>query len=161
MRKFLLAFGSLILFIGVFSSSFAASDNPDEKINEFYQRVWSPYCPGNSLLECPSSQAEELREELKRRYQAGQSMTELENFLKSTYGDRVRMEPPKTFRGSLAYFIPWLAFLIVLIFLAFYWKKRIRPLKKIKTNTEAPAQQNPHQTEIEKQIEEELQERLS
>jgi len=156
-------FGLLILCLS-FSATISpglSSDNPDEKINKFYQRVWSPYCRGNSLLECPSSQAEELRETLKSRYRAGQSMEDLEAFLKAKYGDQVRMEPPQTLRGSLAYFIPWVAFVIVLIFLGIYWRKRIKPTQNVEMATSSANEESKSFSAIEKQIQDELEERLS
>lgn len=143
--------------------TYARSAESEQTLNEFYQKVWSPYCKGNSLLECPSSQAEELRDELGKRYEAGASLDELRVFLKQLYGDQVRMEPENNLRGLLAYLIPWLAFMFVAVGLYFYWQKRIRPRKKSsqQTETKKPGSASQTSNENQKEIEEELRERLS
>ncbi|TVQ77677.1 MAG: hypothetical protein EA369_08820 [Bradymonadales bacterium] len=131
---------------------FVESSSQDLKL--FYQRVWSPYCKGNSLLECPSGTAEALRDEIRRRYEAGASFEELEAFLIDRYGSEVKMLPTEDFRGSLAYSIPYVLFYLALLFLVIYWASRIRSLSQSKASThDAPNQPR-------REIESELDERL-
>lgn len=143
-----------------FLLSFDVSTPRDpQELQAFFQRVWSPYCKGNSLLECPSGQAIELRDTLKAAYEGGASFVELEAQLKQMYGDQIYMEPPSNWRGQLAYTLPWIAFFIVVTGLFFFWKKRTRdPL------SQQPATPNSSRpiadSEELRRIEEEIQERL-
>lgn len=162
MRAFIFLFLTFFLSLN-FSFTHARSAESEQTLNEFYQKVWSPYCKGNSLLECPSGQAEELRDELGKRYEAGASLDDLRVFLKGIYGDQVRMEPENNLRGLLAYLIPWLAFIFVAVGLYFYWQKRIRPRKKSVEKARASEMNSKHEASSanQKEIEEELRERLS
>jgi cytochrome c-type biogenesis protein CcmH/NrfF len=133
-----------------------AADTQDLKL--FYQRVWSPYCKGNSLLECPSGSAEALREDLRVQFENGASFEELEAYLISKYGSQVKMLPESNRRGSLAYWIPWIAFLFVLWGLGLFWKDRVRRRKNSQTPDKNLSSANP--VDKNSELELEIQERL-
>lgn len=140
-------------------ASLLLGQSPDpQELNEFFQRVWSPYCKGNSLLECPSGAAIELRDELKSMYLNGASLEELELALKKEYGDRVQMEPPFSWRGQLAYLLPWLAFFIALFGIFMFWKKRTKSMNQ--SLPADPIAKKPANSDALKRLEDELAERM-
>lgn len=155
---------SFLLLAGSFVLSFEVSAQQYPELKEFYQRVWSPYCKGNSLLECPSGQAEKLRDELRRQYESGKNLNQLEKYLEAQYGNQVRMEPKPSARGALAYLIPGFLFIFVCTGLALYWRKRLKPEQPSSSSEKSPtsgeANTKSKQDAVSK-IEEELKERLS
>jgi cytochrome c-type biogenesis protein CcmH/NrfF len=91
------------------------------------KEIWSPYCKGVSLLECPSSQAEKLREEIYIRTGAGESVDAVVVDINERYGNILRMSPDFSGREGLAYWLPWIFFLIVGVGGVLWWlKKRVR-----------------------------------
>lgn len=141
-----------------------AQTRDQQALHEFFERVWSPYCKGNSLLECPSSTAIELRRQLKQEYDAGASFEELELMLKERYGDQVHMEPPASFRGSLAYWLPWALFFAALFGLFLFWKKRTKSFLSTEDPNHAAEAESFSSSEFSseelKKIEDEVNERL-
>jgi hypothetical protein len=58
----------------------AQETTPDIEVEAraLFTSIMSPYCPGSLLNECPSSQAAELREEIRGRLQAGDTREQIE-----------------------------------------------------------------------------------
>ncbi|MGA0162636.1 MAG: cytochrome c-type biogenesis protein [Bdellovibrionota bacterium] len=125
--------------------------SPREDLNDLMKNIWSPYCKGISLLECPSSKAEELRDSIRVEFESGKSIAEIKASLRSRYGNQLRMEPETQGRGQLAYMIPWIAFLIAAILIAIYWRKRTKPVSSSLTN-EKSAESNEVLEEIERRL---------
>lgn len=136
-RSFLLAFlfyASVVANAQVTSSS-ASSKDPAN----FFSRIWSPYCHGISLLECPSSQAEDLRKEIRQRMSAGETEEAIFSELNEKHPGTLRMEPSRSGRESLAYWIPWVLFAFVASFVVLFWRSRKKRLANTKRETK-PAQ---------------------
>ncbi len=102
------------------------------------KNIWSPYCKGISLLECPSSRAEELRDSIRSEWEAGKSVADIKVQLRSSYGNQLRMEPETSLRGQLAYAIPWIAFLMTSILVGIYWRKRTKPTIGPQSSLQSP-----------------------
>ncbi|MEN8181573.1 MAG: cytochrome c-type biogenesis protein CcmH [Myxococcota bacterium] len=83
--------------------------------------LMSPYCPGRTLADCPSENAEQLRGWIVAQEEGGRSQTEVEAELYETFGDVLRQTPAPTGIGLAAYAAPILLFLaggaLVVIFL--------------------------------------------
>lgn len=73
--------------------------------------MMSPYCPGRSLIECPSPQATELRLWIAAQEKAGLSRGEVEAQLFQQFGDQLRHSPRAEGFGLWAYLVPGLALL--------------------------------------------------
>src|SRR3989338_4422241 len=84
----------------IFSFLILVSVSSAENDDAFMRQIWSPYCPGISLLECTSSQAEVLRSNIRSRLKAGIPAEEIWQDLRKTYGDQIRMEPAGRGRRS-------------------------------------------------------------
>ncbi len=94
------------------------------------KNIWSPYCKGISLLECPSSQAEELRNEVYERIRNGENFKKIYVDLQSRYGEGVlRMSPDSSGREGLSYWIPWVLIFAAALFVGLFWKFRPRKVR--------------------------------
>ena len=56
-------------------------------------QVWSPYCPGRLLIDCPTKQADELRAEIERRIDAGQSSDSVMRWIRLNFGNEAIARP--------------------------------------------------------------------
>jgi len=79
---------------------------------ELYNGLMSPYCPGRTLMDCPSGQATELRDWIAAQEQAGRPRQEVEDELYAKYGDVILQAPRAEGFGIAAYVLPVVAFLI-------------------------------------------------
>lgn len=68
--------------------------------------LMSPFCPGRTLAECPSPQAEELRLWIIVQEAAGRSQGEVEEELYARFGDIIRAAPEAKGIGISAYALP-------------------------------------------------------
>ena len=66
----------------------------------------SPFCPGRTLAECPSPQADELRLWILEQARAGATREEVEAELLRSFGDKLRQAPRAEGIGLLAYGVP-------------------------------------------------------
>lgn len=79
---------------------------------ELYNGLMSPYCPGRTLMDCPSGQATELRDWIAGQERAGRPRQEVEDELYAKYGDVILQAPRAEGFGLVAYLLPVVAFLI-------------------------------------------------
>lgn len=115
-------------------------------------------------MECPSGQAQELRDQLTEMYDQGASFDELTAALKAQYGDQVYMLPDQEDRGRLAYFIPWLVFFVACLVTFVFWAKRSAGsrLSKPPRESNSTAQSDtPIAGKVKDRLDEELHQRLS
>lgn len=68
--------------------------------------LMSPFCPGRSLHDCPSPQADELRLWILTQAAAGASEDEVLELLYARFGDQLRSAPKPEGWGLTAYVIP-------------------------------------------------------
>jgi cytochrome c-type biogenesis protein CcmH/NrfF len=68
--------------------------------------LMSPYCPGRSVADCPSPQAQTLRMWLIVQESAGRSRADVEAELVSRYGETILGAPRARGIGLTAYTIP-------------------------------------------------------
>lgn len=145
----------LLLSLAFFSSLFSFSTFAQEsEAHDLFRQLWSPYCKGISLLECTSSQAAVLRDELKARFAAGETKEQILKDIQARYGDRLRMVPDGSGREGLAWRLPWIATFAVLIGIFIWALRRKRP-----GVVPAPARGSPVNREIEDKILKDLSER--
>jgi cytochrome c-type biogenesis protein CcmH/NrfF len=77
---------------------------------ELYNGLMSPYCPGRTLMDCPSGQATELRDWIAAQEQAGRPREDVEDELYTRYGDVILQAPRAEGFGLAAYVLPIVAF---------------------------------------------------
>jgi len=82
------------------------SEALDREATSLYQQVFSPFCPGRSLNDCPSSKAAELKDEMRAELEAGKSPDVILNEVFQKYGDQYRAIPPFAGVGILVWLVP-------------------------------------------------------
>jgi len=74
----------------------------EKDASEIYNSLLSPFCPGRLIANCPSSQAADLRNEIRDRLEAGATKDEVVDELYATWGEEVLGGR----RGPLSYGVP-------------------------------------------------------
>ena len=104
----------LVLLAGVAQAA-PLKAQTDEALNReariIFETVLSPYCPGRTISNCPSPQAEVLRTDIKEQLASGKTPEEIKEELYATFGDELRTIPRARGFGLLAWIVPGLAFL--------------------------------------------------
>lgn len=88
---------------------------PEDVANEISSDTTSPFCPGVTLHDCPSAEAEKLRAEIIGLARDGRSESYIRGWLLEQYGI-TRMAPPPEGEGWLAWILPGVALAIGLFF---------------------------------------------
>ncbi len=91
-----------------------------------FREVMSPFCPGLTLGDCPSPQAFELRGEITRRLQAGESRQAIVDGLVATYGPGILSDPSGTPIGRVIWGVPILLSLVAAGALALFLRRITR-----------------------------------
>jgi len=91
------------------------------------QSILSPFCPGRTLEDCPSSAATELRNQITTQVLSGKSQEDILNHLYGIYGEEIRAAPKKEGFGLVAWLAP-LAFLLIGLIVLLTWLSRLRRL---------------------------------
>ncbi len=76
------------------------------------RELMSPYCPGRTLADCPSSQADELRLWIYEQEKQGRTQGEVEQDLLARFGEEMRGAPRAQGFGLAAYWGPAVLFLL-------------------------------------------------
>jgi len=106
-RRLLAAAAALGLVVGAGpAGAQGTGDGPPAWAYDLAHDVMSPYCPGRTLAECPSPQAEELRLWILTQAAAGASREEVEATLLDRFGDRILSAPRAEGFGLAAYLLP-------------------------------------------------------
>ena len=106
----------LALAVGVAPLALAAEpDAPGEAVDDSWAyEVWhdtmSPYCPGRTLAECPSPQADQLRLWILDQASAGATREEVEQAMFREFGDQILTAPRAEGWGLAAYVVPLVGF---------------------------------------------------
>jgi cytochrome c-type biogenesis protein CcmH/NrfF len=87
----------------------AAYAAPEDVANAVAHEVMSPYCPGVTLHDCPSSEAQEMRETIVAWAEEGMTKDAIIDRLEDEFGPSVRAVPRAEGAGLLAWLLPGLA----------------------------------------------------
>ncbi len=130
----------------------------DEVAASWHYDVWnsmmSPYCPGRSLLDCPSEQATELRNWIADQEKAGRRREDVEEQVYQQFGDVVLQAPRATGFGLAAYVTPIVGVVVGAFVLAIFLRRQASAARQ----TPAPAAAPPD-PELDRIIDEEMQRR--
>ncbi len=74
----------------------------EKDANEIYNSLLSPFCPGRLIANCPSSQATDLRNQIRNQLEAGATKDEVIDELYAIWGEEVLGGR----RGPLSYGVP-------------------------------------------------------
>lgn len=129
----LLAAAALLAAAGV------AHAGPEDVANAVAQEVMSPYCPGVTLHDCPSSSAQEMRAEIARWARDGMTKGEIIARLEDEFGSSIHAVP-RGRGGVFAWLLPALALVggaAAALVLARRWSRR-RPEPPSPSATASP-----------------------
>jgi cytochrome c-type biogenesis protein CcmH/NrfF len=118
--------------------------------------LMSPFCPGRTISDCSSPQAESLRLWMIVQEASGRTREEVEEELIAKYGDVMRPAPRTDGFGATAYLFPVGAFLAGGIFIAIFLRRQTLAGRADEASKTAPLQQVPLEPELERIIDEEL-----
>ncbi len=123
-RAALVAWVSMLLFVAA-SPAVAQGEAPSEPPAWAYRiahDLMSPFCPGRTLAECPSPQADQLRLWILTQAAAGASQEEVEESLIGRFGEQILAAPRAEGWGLAAYAFPFGGFLLGGLFV--FWAIR-------------------------------------
>ena len=149
--------GYLFLLVAILSvcSEIARADERSEVLDReattLYQQVFSPFCPGRSLNDCPSSKAAELKDEMRSQLEAGKSSEDILQGVFQKYGDQYRAVPKFAGVGVFVWLAP-ASFVLIGLLVAM----RISLRKKRSPIVHGPAPASKLSEEDERRIREEL-----
>ena len=99
--------GVLALTAGlIMSLSGHALAAPADVANSVASEVMSPFCPGSTLHDCSSAEAQALRDRILERAEDGWTRARLMSWLEDEYGPSIRSTPPTEGAGWLAWLLP-------------------------------------------------------
>lgn len=150
----------ILFFVLIFGAATYASDEEVKESGswgfQLSRELMSPYCPGRTLADCPSSQADELRLWIYGQEQQGRTRNQVEQDLIARFGEEMLGAPRAQGFGLAAYWMPAVLFLlggwIALRFL------RHQKIKKALTLASEPAALAALDPEISRLVEEEMRE---
>ncbi len=118
------AFGFACL--GLALAAGAAAEDPEGWAYALSREMMSPFCPGRSLSDCPSTEAESLRMWILVQDAAGRQRSEVEAELLDRYGDVILAAPRAQGFGWAAYLLPAVVFVAGGILLGVFLRTQTR-----------------------------------
>jgi cytochrome c-type biogenesis protein CcmH len=104
LTTFLIA-ACVALFVGTAHAD-ERSEALDREATTLYQQVFSPFCPGRSLNDCPSSKAAELKDQMRAELEAGKAPEVVLNEVFQRFGDQYRAVPQFAGVGMFVWLVP-------------------------------------------------------
>ncbi len=93
------------------SQATQVDDSVNRAARHIFETVLSPYCPGRTISNCPSPQADELRGTITTQLEAGKTPEAVEEELYAVFGDELRTIPRARGIGLLAWLVPAIGFI--------------------------------------------------
>lgn len=120
------ALGAAIL-IGLFGVAHGIGESPEvlKEARKIFNEIMSPYCPGKTLSNCTSSQAELLRARIREQLANGVDRSEIIAGLVEQYGDGILAAPPNKGFARLVWLMPGVALAIGLVIVVAYLRRRV------------------------------------
>ena len=114
----------IIIFFLITSSSYS-NENLN---NQILKNLRCLVCQGQTVQDSNSEFALIIKSVVKDKIKEGNSEKEIYKFLSEKYGDWILLNPPLKKNSYLLWFLPYLLFILGVIFLFFLLKKpKIRP----------------------------------
>lgn len=130
----------------------AAAEEAEPWAYQVWRETMSPFCPGRTLADCPSPQADSLRIWIQMQEVAGRAREDVEAELVERYGDAVLAAPRARGFGLTAYLIPVAAFLAGGLLVGGFLRRQTRR----RAEGAPPAPDVPPDPELERLVDEEL-----
>lgn len=115
----------------------------ERRVHEISGSVLSPFCPGRSLNDCPSSQAGELKNEIRSMVEAGRSDAQIYEALFARYGESIRATPEARGWGLLAWLSPFVFLGAGFLILMFWLRGRRQDQQLLHAAVKQPHERDP------------------
>jgi cytochrome c-type biogenesis protein CcmH/NrfF len=115
-----------LLAVLVCAAGAGAAEAPEGWAYKLANELMSPFCPGRTLADCPSSSADTLRLWIIAQEAAGRSKADVKAELLKRYGDVMRPAPLAEGLGLAAYVAPSVVFLLGGAAVALYLRRSRR-----------------------------------
>ena len=100
----------------------------DQRVERITSVVRCPTCRGLSADQSDAPSAESIRDEVRRRVQAGETEGQLKGYLVSRYGEDILLQPEAEGVGLLVWALPLIGAVVAVGGLAFVLRgRRVRP----------------------------------
>jgi cytochrome c-type biogenesis protein CcmH/NrfF len=93
-----------------------------KRVNRLSDQLKSPFCPGKTLLTCTSSQAYDLRQEMRNMIMQGKNDAEILEALRGSFGDSLE-NPPQPWYTVLVPIMPFILGGLLALFIFSMWLK--------------------------------------
>ncbi|MGH2736885.1 MAG: cytochrome c-type biogenesis protein, partial [Actinomycetota bacterium] len=102
----------LLIIVLALPACALAMTGPEDVANDVAGQVMSPYCPGVTLHDCTSAEANELRDRIVGWAEDGMSERQIMVRLEDQFGPSIRATPSSEGTGVVAWILPTLVTLI-------------------------------------------------
>ncbi len=122
----------LVGALAVGSGGRSGPPTEDQRVQRISSVVRCPTCRGLSAAQSDAPPAEAIREEVRRRVQAGETDAEVKGYLVSRYGEDVLLQPKADGVGLVVWALPLIGVTVAVGGLALVLRKRrTRPGAKV------------------------------
>ena len=119
---------NIINFIIIFFLITSSSHSNENLNNQILKNLRCLVCQGQTVQDSNSEFALIIKSVVKDKIKEGNNEKEIYKFLSEKYGDWILLNPPLKKNSYLLWFLPYLLFILGVIFLFFLLKKpKIRP----------------------------------
>ncbi len=137
----------------VLAGSAPAAQEPEGWSYSLWREIMSPFCPGRTLSDCPSPQADTLRMWILVQEAGGRTRSDVQAELVERYGESILQAPRARGFGLTAYAIPLAAFALGGVLVALFLRRQAREARESELAAPLPEALDP---ELERAIDEEL-----
>jgi len=117
--KILKSIYKLILLISVIFLSTAAISS-ENQLNDYYKTIRCLVCDGQSIQESDTEFAINLKEQIKKKFDNGITLKEINKELVSIYGEKISFTPSKI------HIFLWMCPVIILIIFIFFIRRKYK-----------------------------------
>jgi cytochrome c-type biogenesis protein CcmH len=104
----------------------AASPSPAQRAASIDASLRCPSCDDISVADSSAATAVAIRDLVAQEVRAGESTTQIDDFLESRYGTSILLEPPTSGLSAAVWIVPLVAVGLALAVLgAFFWRRRM------------------------------------
>ncbi len=108
-----------------------------KRVNRLSDQLKSPFCPGKTLLTCTSSQAYDLRQEMRNMIMQGKNDAEILEALRGSFGESLE-NPPQPWYTVLVPIMPFILGALLALAIFSMWLKGSKKKQEIESQQVVP-----------------------
>jgi len=123
----IVALAAGVATVAVVAASGHAPASRAQQVQQIAAGLHCPICKDLSVADSPAPLAQQMREEIAQKLDAGQSAAQIRAGFVAAYGESVLMSPPRHGLAGAAYYLPLLVLAIGLIIASALLRRWLRP----------------------------------